>query len=58
MCPVHVEKRPIKSGKDFAIVETSTGRIKGRSKTKSDAQKSANARNAAHSSGWKPTGRK
>lgn len=55
--PVHVERRPIKGGKDFAIVENSTGRIKGRSGTREKAQKSANARNTS-SRGWKPTRRK
>jgi len=55
--PVHVEHRPIKGGKDWAIVETATGKIKGRSSSKTMAQRSANARNAAKH-GWKPTGKK
>ena len=52
--PVRVERRPIKGGKNYAIVEASTGRIKGRSNTKAKAQASANAINAS-SHGWKPT---
>jgi len=52
--PVHVEKRPVKSGKDWAIVENSTGRINGRSTSKAKAQRSANARNASLH-GWKGT---
>lgn len=35
--PTHVEKRPVKSGKDYAIIEDSTGHIKGRAKTRKDA---------------------
>jgi hypothetical protein len=46
--PTHVEKRPVKSGKDWAIVENSTGRIKGRSETKAKAEGSMRARNYAH----------
>ena len=45
--PVTVRKIPVKSGKDFAIVEVSTGQIKGRSTTKAKAQASARARNAS-----------
>lgn len=42
-----------KSGKGYSIVNKKTGKTVGHSKTKSDAQKSINARNAgAH--GWKP----
>lgn len=52
--PVHVEKRPVKGGKDYAIVETATGKIKGRSETKGKAESSARARNAGMH-GWKGT---
>ncbi len=45
--PVTVRKIPVKSGKDFAIVEVSTGAIKGRSTTKAKARASANARNTS-----------
>ncbi len=54
MSPVKVVKR---SGKrPFKIVEKS-GKVVGSSTTKANAQKSANARNAAHFSKgeWKPT---
>lgn len=54
--PVHVEYRPIKSGKDWAIVEK-LGKVVGRSNSKAKAQGNANARNASRY-GWKPTGRK
>jgi hypothetical protein len=41
-----------KSGKGYSIVNKNTGKVVGHSKTKSNAQKSINARNAgAH--GWK-----
>ncbi len=51
MSPVYVVKR---SGKrPFKIVEKS-GKVVGTSTTKANAQKSANARNAAKA-GWKPT---
>lgn len=56
--PVKVEHRPIKSGKDWAIIEKETGNVVGRSDSKAKAQSSANARNAAHFSNWKPTGKK
>ena len=45
--PVRVVRRPVKSGKDFAIVEVSTGKVKGRSTTRAKAEASARARNAA-----------
>ena len=55
--PVTVRYKPIKGPKDWAIVEKSTGRVEGRSATRSAAQRSANAINAsAH--GWKPTRRR
>lgn len=42
-----------KSGKGYAIYNKKTGKTVGHSKTKSDAEKSARARDAgAH--GWKP----
>ena len=52
--PVHVEHR---SGKrPWKIVEPS-GKVVGSSASKSNAQASANARNASKH-GWKPTGKK
>ncbi|KKN71500.1 hypothetical protein LCGC14_0420790 [marine sediment metagenome] len=54
--PVTVRKIPVKGGKDFAIVEVATGKIKGRSSTKAQAQRSANVRNAVKH-GFKPTGK-
>ena len=51
--PRHVEKRPVKSGKDYAIVEPS-GKVVGRSETKTAAEASARAANAAKH-GWKPS---
>jgi len=54
--PVHVEHKPIKGNKDWAIVDES-GHIEGRSTSKAKAQSSANARNASRH-GWEPTGRK
>ena len=55
--PVHVEYRPIKSGKDWAIIENETGIIKGRSDSKAKAESSSRAR-AGAKHGWKPTGKK
>jgi len=55
--PVVVKHKPIKGDKDWAIVEKETGKIEGRSSSKAKAQSSANARNAAHFTGWKPTGK-
>lgn len=53
--PVVVRKG---SGKrPWKIVEKSTGKIKGSSTSKAKAQASANARNAAHFTSWKPTGK-
>lgn len=43
--PVTVVRRPVKSGRNFAIVEKSTGKVKGRSKTRRAAEASARARN-------------
>jgi len=42
--PVHVEKR----GKKWVIIETATGKVKGHSDTKENAEASARARNWAH----------
>lgn len=50
--PCHVEKR----GDGFVIVENSTGKVKGHSKTRAKAEASCRARNAAKH-GWKPTKR-
>lgn len=47
---------PVKA-KGKKIVETKTGKVVGTAKSKADAQRSANARNAARH-GWKPTGKK
>jgi len=55
--PVHVEHKPIKGNKDWAIVENSTGRVVGRSTSKAKAQGSANAHNAGRH-GWEPTKRR
>lgn len=46
--PYKVEKRPVKSGKNWAILEKKSGswHIVGRSKTKKDAQASVRARYA------------
>ena len=55
--PVTVRKIPVKGGKNFAIVEKSTGVIKGRSTTRAKAQASANARNASKHE-FRPTGKK
>ena len=52
--PVHVEKRS--GGRPYKIVEKS-GKVVGSSTTKANAQRSCNARNAAHFSDWKPTGK-
>ena len=46
-----------KHGSHYDIVDKDTGKVKGHSTTKEQAQKSANARNAA-AHGWKPTGKK
>ena len=47
-----------KSGNKWNIVEKHTGKVVGTSGSKEKAQASANARNAAHFSDWKPTGKK
>ena len=54
--PVKVEKRA--GARPWKIVEKETGKVVGSSETKAKAQASANARNAAHFSDWKPTGKK
>ena len=47
-----------KHGSHYDIVDKNTGKVKGHSTTKAQAQKSANARNAGKH-GWVPThGRK
>jgi len=55
MSPVKVKKGT--GSRPYKIVEKDTGKIVGSSKTKANAQRSANARNAARH-GWKPTGKK
>lgn len=52
--PVKVRKQ----GSKWVIVEKGTGKVVGHSDTKEKAQASARARNAAHFTGWKPTGKK
>lgn len=47
-----------KEGSKWVIVEKDTGKVVGHSDTKAKADSSARARNAAHFSGWKPTGKK
>lgn len=54
--PIVVKHKPIKGGKDWAIVEKATGKVVGRSTSKAKAQSSANARNASKH-GWEPTGK-
>jgi hypothetical protein len=49
--PVMVKK----GRKGYTIVEKGSGKVKGHSKTKRDAEASARARNAARK-GWKPSG--
>ena len=44
--------------KPWKIVEKATGKVVGSSTSKAKAQSSSNARNAAHYSNWKPTGKK
>jgi len=53
--PVKVEKRT--GSRPYKIVEKDTGKVVGSSATRANAQRSANARNAARH-GWKPTGKK
>ena len=43
-----------KHGSHYDIVDKNTGKVKGHSTTKAQAQKSANARNASKHN-WKPT---
>jgi len=52
--PVKVVKRS--GAKPYKIVEKSSGKVVGSSTTRTKAQGSANARNAARH-GWKPTGK-
>ncbi len=51
--PCHVEKR----GSRWVIIDNESGEVRGRSDTKTKAQASCNARNAA-AHGWKPTRRR
>lgn len=46
-----------KSGNKWNIVEKHTGKVVGTSDSKEKAQSSARARNAAHFTGWEPTGK-
>lgn len=45
MAPVHVGKKEMKG---YPIIETATGKIKGHSKTKKDAEISTSIRNREH----------
>ena len=47
-----------RAGNKFNIVEKETGKVVGTSDTKEKADSSARARNAAHFTNWKPTGKK
>ena len=47
-----------RSGSKWVLVEKATGKVVGHSDTKTKADSSARARNAAHFSNWKPTGKK
>ena len=51
--PAGVRKAP---GGGYNIVDKRTGEVKGHSSTRANAQRSANARNAARH-GWKPSGK-
>ena len=53
--PVKVKKGT--GSRPYKIVERATGKVVGSSVTRANAQRSANARNAARH-GWKPTGKK
>lgn len=44
--PYSIKKKPVKSGKDYAIIAKDTGKIVGRSKTREAAKKSVRARYA------------
>lgn len=46
--PVTVRRRGNVKSRPWAIVETATGRIKGRSRTRRDAEASARIRNRVH----------
>lgn len=47
-----------KAGSRWAIVNKDTGKVVGHSKTKANAQASANVRNAKHHDpSWRPTGK-
>lgn len=53
--PFAVKKvAPDSKGREYVIYNKETGEIKGRSHTREEAQKSANAANAG-SHGWKPS---
>ena len=54
--PVTVRKGS--GSKPWKIVEKSSGKVVGSSTSKAKADSSARARNAAHYSDWKPTGKK
>lgn len=54
--PVTIRRIPVRGNKDWAIVEVATGKIKGRSTSRAQAQRSANVRNAVKH-GFKPTGK-
>ena len=54
--PVKVQKGT--GARPWKILEKATGKVVGSSETKEKAESSANARNAAHFSNWKPTGKK
>ena len=56
MSPVKVIKRT--GSKPYKIVEKSSGKVVGSSTSKTKADSSARARNAAHFSDWKSTGKK
>lgn len=53
--PVVVRKRS--GARPWKIVEKASGKVVGSSTSRAQAQRSANARNAAHYTGWKPTGK-
>jgi len=53
--PVTVRKGS--GSRPWKIVEKASGKVVGSSKSKANAQRSANARNAARH-GWEPTGKK
>jgi len=55
MSPVVVRKG--KGERPWKIVEKESGRVVGSSESKAKADSSARARNAAHFTNWKPTGK-